>query len=437
MDLRSQYQAKNDYSLHLHDYFSEWNKCFRALMTNDLTFDGTPQQNKVVQIYRKYHFNVYFFLETQLLNPEIDDTITLKRERPRNSIRKKRRTNISPSNSMIDEIIDTLHTNQELINFNITKLNTYGNNRRYYAFRVARWYEILSTQGNKIFAIPLIYEGDVNLLVKKQPPPKVDTLYQIFMSGNDPDLGYFLRFDSEYSHEVNIFDKNHWTTDNLGDDQYNFIHGIYANIPDLDYMINEFIGYRLFKIKIRGKAAQDLLLKKKEKLLEFIESEKHRQHFNYLDRDNFKKSFNLSSYRIPNRVKFLLDRWPAETGENDVRISKANNLIFQLYDIYEIEKILFRRYLEKLYPNTNIRTLPRNEKKLLFKEFMRAAKKNQQARSTFQTPTSGPSASSASNDEEETFMSYMKQREERGNTSKPFAELYKEYWNYLQKKGNI
>lgn len=437
MDLRSRYQEKNDYSLHLHSYFSDWNDCFRALMTNDITFAGTEQQQKVVQIYREYHFNVYFFLETELLNPKIYDTITLK-NKTIDSIPKKRRTNTSPSISMIDEIIDMLYINRELINFNITKLNTYGNNRTYYAFRVAQWYEIFSTQGNKIFSIPLIYVGDVNLLLLKQPRPQTETLYQIFMLGNDPDLGYFLRFDSEYSHEVNISDKNHWTQNNLGDDQYIFIHGIYANIPDLDYMINEFIGYRLFKIKIRSIRAQELLIEKKKKLLNFIASEQHRQHFNYLDLDNFNESLNLSSYAIPTRVKFLLDRWPAETGENDDRISKANNLIFQLYDIYQIEKILFRRYLEKLYPNTNLRTLPRNTKKELFKDFMRAAKKNQQARSMVQNTTSGLSASSASNKGEDTFESYMKQRVNRGNnTSKPFEELYKEYLNYLRNKEKI
>jgi hypothetical protein len=380
MDLRSRYQAKNDYSLHLHDYFSGWKDCFRALMANDSTFRGTLQQQKVVEIYRQFYFNVYFFLETQLLNPKIYDTIALIKEKTRNSIPKKRRTNVVASNSMIDEIIDMLYTNKELVNFNITKLNTYGNNRTYYAFRVAQWYEILSTQGNRIFTIPLIYEDDVELLNSKQPRPQTETLYQIFMLGNDPDIGYFLRFDSEYSHEVNIFDKNHWTQNNLKDDQYIFIHGIYANIPDLDYTINEFIRYRLFKIKIRTKKAQELLTEKKQRLLNFIASEQHRQHFNYLDRDDFDESLNLSPYAIPNRVKFLLDSWP-ETGDNKLILSKANNLIYQLYDIYQREKILFRRYLEQYHPEINSRALTRNEKKSLFKNFMRKEKQNEQARS--------------------------------------------------------
>jgi DNA repair photolyase len=88
----------------------------------------------------------------------------------------------------------------------------------------------------------------------------------------------------------------------------------------------------------------------------------------------------LSPYAIPNRVKFLLDSWP-ETGDNKVILSKANNLIYQLYDIYQREKILFRRYLEQYHPEINSRALTRNEKKSLFKNFMRKEKQNEQARS--------------------------------------------------------
>jgi hypothetical protein len=166
---------RQDYYKELMPYFSEY-RIFSYYNIKETNYVNLNE--KIINdIYQKYNFNIYFFLEVGLFDgvesmlvdnimDEESASESIERLREKNPLIEPKKNDALKMNVYIDNIITWIKELSVYLQFNFLKAVTYKRNSYYYMHKLLKWYNLLKNKETVVEKVPVIYIIDVMELDK-------------------------------------------------------------------------------------------------------------------------------------------------------------------------------------------------------------------------------------------------------------------------------